>query len=218
LWKFLRKTKNKMAYKLIVGDASPSVQKIIQMAFPETNFELHFFEDGLEVIQSLGSINPDAVLISLSLPSRDGYEVGRYLRGRENFKKTALILLRNAFETLDLEKLRGLECDEIVLKPFDSEKLARTVREIIDRKKGPHSFPEESFLEESAAPAALPLFEEEEFAPSPLTTSEGDLEEKVKHLLKEEVLSMERELEKRLRVTLRAEFQRVLDAASKKTP
>jgi DNA-binding response OmpR family regulator len=207
-----------MAYKLIVGDASPSVQKIVQMAFPEKDFDLHMFEDGLEVIQSLGSINPDAVLLSLSLPSRDGYEVGRYLRGRENFKKTALILLRNAFEALDLEKLRGLECDEIILKPFDSEKLARTVREIIDRKKGPHSLPEESFLDEAAAPAALPLFDEEEFAPPPLTTSEGDLEEKVRHLLKEEVLSMERELEKRLRATLRAELQRVLDAASKKTP
>jgi DNA-binding response OmpR family regulator len=207
-----------MAYKLIVGDASPSVQKIVQMAFPEKDFDLHMFEDGLEVIQSLGSINPDAVLLSLSLPSRDGYEVGRYLRGRENFKKTALILLRNAFEALDLEKLRGLECDEIILKPFDSEKLARTVREIIDRKKGPHSFPEESFLDEAAAPTALPLFDEEEFAPPPLTTSEGDLEEKVRHLLKEEVLSMERELEKRLRATLRAELQRVLDAASKKTP
>ncbi len=207
-----------MAYKLIIGDASPSVQKIIQMAFPETDFELHPFEDGLEVIQSLGAINPDAVLLSLSLPSRDGYEVGRYLRSRESFHKTALILLRNAFETLDLEKLRGLDCDEIVLKPFDSEKLARTVREIIDRKKGPHSLPEESFLEEAAIQAAIPLFEEEEFAPSPLTASEGDLEEKVRHALKEEILAMERELEKRLRATLRAELQSALDAAAKKTP
>jgi len=207
-----------MAYRLIVADASPSVQKIVQMAFAETEFELHLFEDGQEVIQSLGAINPDAVLLSLSLPSRDGYEVGRYLRGRENFNKTALVLLRNSFETLDLEKLRGLDCDEIVQKPFDSEKLARTVREIIDRKKGPHSFPEESFLEEAAAPAALPLFEEEEFAPLPSTTSEADVEEKVRKLLKEEVLSMERELEKRIRATLRAELQSLLDAASKKTP
>jgi DNA-binding response OmpR family regulator len=210
-----------MACRVIIADPSVSVQKVVQMAFAAPDFEIHPFEDGLELLQSLGRVNPDAVLVSLSLPGRDGYEVGRCLRTREEFRRTGLVLLRNAFETLDLEKLRGIDYDEIVQKPFDSEKLARTVREIVDRKKGPHSFPEESLLEDIPATGTVPLFEEAEFAPPPPPACPpiaDDVEEKIRQTLQEEILSMERELEKRLKATLRSEVQSLLDREQRKKP
>ena len=92
------------------------------------------------------------------------YIAGRYLRSREDFKKTALILLRNGFDPLDQERLRGLECDDIVVKPFDSEKLALMIREMIDRKKGPVSCPEETLLEEASA-GDLDIHRAEEIGP-----------------------------------------------------
>jgi DNA-binding response OmpR family regulator len=208
-----------MPYKIIVADGSPLVHKVVRMAFDEPDFEVHAFEDGAEAVQAIGQLNPDALLLGLALARRDGYEVGRYLRSREDFKKTALVLLKNAFEMLDQERMRGLDCDEIVLKPFDSEKLARTVREIIDKKKGPHSLPEESLLNESQAGSARPLFDDSEFAPPDVPPSpEDELEEKVRSMLRDEILSMERELEKRLKASLRAEMLETLNKSWKKAP
>ena len=205
-----------MPYKVILAEASLSVQKVIQMAFSEPDFEVHTIEDGLQTIDSLARINPDAVLLSLALPSRDGYEVGRYLRSREEFRKAGLVLLKNAFEPVDAGRLRGLDYDEIVQKPFDSERLARLVREIVDRKKTPHSFPEEALIEESSAAGVLPLFKEEEFIPSPSSSPSGDeVEEKVRNMLRDEILSVERELEKRIKASLRAEFKEWLDREKK---
>ena len=205
-----------MPYKVILADASPSVQKVVQMAFSEPDFEVHTIEDGLQVIESLAGISPDAVLLSLALPSRDGYEVGRYLRSREEFRKAGLVLLKNAFEPVDAERLRGLDHDEIIQKPFDSEGLARLVREIIDRRKTPHSFPEEGLIEEPSPAGARPLFKEEEFMPSPSSSQPGDdVEEKVRALIRDEFLSVERELEKRLKSSLRAEFKEWLDREKK---
>ena len=205
-----------MPYKVILADASPSVQKVVQMAFSVPDFEVHTFEDGLQAIESLAGISPDAVLLSLALPSRDGYEVGRYLRSREEFRKAGLVLLKNAFEPVDAERLRGLDHDEIVQKPFDSEGLAQLVREIIDRRKTPHSFPEEALIEEPSPTAVRPLFKEEEFMP-PLSSSQrgDDAEEKVRNIIRDEILSMERELEKRLKASLRAEFKEWLDREKK---
>ncbi len=205
-----------MPYKLIVADGSPLVHKVAQLAFTPPDFEVHAFEDGLETLQALAQVNPDAVVLSVSLPRRDGYDVGRYLRSREDFKKTALILLRSALEPLDQEKMRGLECDEIVAKPFDSEKLARAVREIIDRKKGPLSFPEEALLDEASG--ARPLFDDTDFAPpEDLPAAEDSLDDRVRGILRAEILSMERELEKRLKSALRAELTEALAASAKKT-
>jgi DNA-binding response OmpR family regulator len=205
-----------MPYKVILAEASPSVQKVVQMAFSERDFEVHTIEDGLRTIESLARINPDAVLLSLALPSRDGYEVGRYLRSREEFRKTGLVLLKNAFEPVDGERLRGIDHDEIVQKPFDSERLARLVREIVDRKKTPHSFPEEALIEEAPAADVLPLFKEEEFIPPPSSSRPGDeVEGKIRNMLRGEILSVERELEKRIKASLRAEFKEWLDREKK---
>lgn len=135
-------------YKMIIADCSSSVQKAIELAFPGSEFEIYPFQDGLSVLESLSQINPDAILLSLSLPAKDGYEVGRYLRSQEQFKKTALLFLKGAFEPLDLEKIASLNSDGIVQKPFDSEKLALMVREIIDRKRDPLTFPEEPLFDE----------------------------------------------------------------------
>jgi DNA-binding response OmpR family regulator len=205
-----------MPYKVILAETSPSVQKVIQMAFSEPEFEVHTIEDGLQAIESLPRINPDAVLLSLALPSRDGYEVGRYLRSQEDFRKAGLVLLKNAFEPVDSERLRGIDYDEIVQKPFDSENLARLVREIIDRKKTPHSFPEEALIEDAPAEDVIPLFREKEFVPPPLSSRpEDEVEEKVRNMLRDEILLVERELEKRLKASLRAEFMEWLDREKK---
>jgi len=205
-----------MPVKVILAEASPSVQKVVQMAFSEPEFEVQTIEDGLQAIESLARVNPDAVLLSLALPSRDGYEVGRYLGSREEFRKAGLVLLKNAFEPLDAERLRGIDYDEVVQKPFDSENLVRLVREIVERKKTPPSFPEEALIEDAPAEDILPLFKEKEFFPPPLSSRLGDeVEEKVRSMLRDEILSVERELEKRLKASLRAEFTEWLDREKK---
>lgn len=197
-----------MAYRLILADPSPSVQKTVLLAFSEPEFEVQIIEDGLRAIEELSRTSPDAVLLSPILPSRDGYDVGRFLRSREELKKVALILLKNAFEPLDEERLNGLDCDCIVQKPFDSESLVRLVQESIDRRKVPPSFPEESLLEEWPSAGDLPLFKEEEFMPlPPLSRSAEGLESKVRIMLREEILAVERELEKRLKASLRADLK-----------
>ncbi|MGB7296774.1 MAG: response regulator [Candidatus Aminicenantales bacterium] len=205
-----------MPYKVILADPSPSVQKVMQMAFAEPEFKVQTIEDGLQVIEALGRIDPDAVLLSPNLPSRDGYEVGHYLRSRKELRNVVLILIKNAFEPLDGEKLNGLECDAIIQKPFDSERLVRLVRETVDRNKVPPSFPEESLIEDVPSAGVLSLFKEEEFIPPPLSSrSREDLEDRVRILLREEILLVERELEKRLKASLRSDLKEWLDKEKK---
>jgi DNA-binding response OmpR family regulator len=200
----------------MLADSSPTVQKVIHIAFAEPAFAVHSFDDGLEAIESLARIRPDALLLSLALPSRDGYEVGRYLRSREEFQKVGLILLKNAFEPVDEDRLRGIDYDQIVEKPFDSEGLALLVQEVVDRRKTPPSFPEEALLEENSPGSLLPLFKEEEYLPPFLPTQpEDEVEAKVRIMLRDEALSMEREIEKRIKASLRAELKEWLDREKK---
>jgi CheY-like chemotaxis protein len=129
-------------YKIIVADPSVSVQKAVQLALPEPNFRLFPVEDGTELLGAVEEIRPDAVLISTSLSGRDPFEVGRLLRVREEFRRVPLFFLKGTFESLDPSKPVP-ENDGVFQKPFDSERLAAVVLELIEAVTVPTTLPEE---------------------------------------------------------------------------
>jgi len=208
-------------YRIILADPSPSVQRTVQMAFPEPEFRLFAFEDGLDLLRSVPEVRPDAVILSPSLAGRDGYEVGRILRGREEFKRVPLLFLKGSFEPLDPDKFLASDYDGVIQKPFDSEKLAASVRELIEKKTSPSTLPEDpvwtgtSSPEGSGGPAGDPpklsREPEETSSLSPLGASHpgrtGLIDAGLRDLVRKEVLATEREIEKRVRARLLAELK-----------
>lgn len=209
-----------MPYRIIVADPSPSMQKIAQAVFPEPEFRIYPFEDGPSLLEAMDGVRPDAVLVSLSLSAPGGAEIGRALRGREGLGSFPVVGLRGGFEPADLERIKDGDYDRIVQKPFDSERLAAAVRELIARKTGPSTMPEEPVWppsgEPEEGPAALP----------PHERLPGDLREKLpsgppgrpddrdrlrdpgfREWVRSEVGGLEREIEKRLRAVLLAELR-----------
>ncbi len=201
-----------MPYKLLVADSSPSALRATQLAFAEACFEVYSFEDGMEVMNSIQAIDPDLALIGLSLSTRDGYEVARFMRSRERLKDIPVWFLKGAFETIETEKMAGLEPEGVIQKPFDSERLVREVKETIGRKKGPLTLPEESAFGSPGLPEPAEgpetVAEREPGALKALRSPEFEavLENKIRESVKREVLEVERELEKRIRARVLAEL------------
>ena len=194
-----------MSYRIVVADPGPSVQKAFQLAFPEPEFRLFFFEEGSRLVESIAAIGPDTVLLSLSLPGTDAYAAARAIGRLEALRNVPLFLLKGTFELVDRDKVEGIPLEGVIQKPFDSEKLVATVRDAIDRKVSPQTMPEEPPLEEPAAdpPAAgaAPLRR-----PGPASPGADALKAQVREIVREEVLEMERELEKRIRARILAEL------------
>jgi len=178
-------------YKIVVADPSPSVQKAAQLVFAEPEFRVFFFDNGASLLESVAGIGPDALVVSLTLPGREGYDVARTLRSRKPLATVPLIGLRGAFEGIDGDRNAPSDYDEVVPKPFDSERLAAVVRELIARKTGPSSLPEEPVWSGEMVPA-------EGTAPA------GSA---VRDVVREEIVAMEREIEKRVRARVLAEVK-----------
>jgi DNA-binding response OmpR family regulator len=184
-----------LPYTIVLADPSPSVQKAAQLVFAEPEFRLSVFEDGASLLEAADGLRPDAIVVSLTLPGRDGYEIGRVLRGRKELAATPLVGLKGTFESMDADRSAPPEYDEVVLKPFDSERLAVVVRELIARKTGPSSLPEEpDWPTEDKGPGAS----------APAAPAAGP---DLKAVVREEIAEMEREIEKRVRASLLAELK-----------
>jgi DNA-binding response OmpR family regulator len=181
-------------YRIIVADPSPSVQKTVQLVFAEPEFKVFVFEDGASLLESVADVRPDVLLVSLTLPGRDGYEVGRTLRSRKELENVPLIGLKGTFESLDTGRNPPAEYDEVVQKPFDSERLAAVVRELIARKTGPLSLPEEPLRPAAGGDSGAPT------PAAPGKTGPADAAgQGLKDWVREEMVGMEREIEKRVR-------------------
>lgn len=185
-----------MPYMIVLADPSPSVQRAAQLVFTEPEFRLTVFEDGASLVEAAADLRPDALVVSLTLPGRDGYEVGRVLRSRKELAAIPLVGLKGTFESMDAERPAPPEYDEVVLKPFDSERLAAVVRELIAWKTGPETLPEDPAWPSAEVPAGKTGL--------PPASASGP---EIQAIVHEEIVGMEREIEKRVRASVLAELK-----------
>jgi DNA-binding response OmpR family regulator len=187
-------------YKIIVADPSPSVQKAAQLVFAEPEFRVVFYDDGASLLESVAAVAPDALIVSLTLPGREGYDIARTLRSRKELASVPLIGLRGSFECIDSDRNAPSEYDEVLPKPFDSERLAAVVRELIARKTGPSSLPEDPVWPDEPGKSATS-------ATTGSTGSTAPAGQDVRAIVHEEIVDMEREIEKRVRARVLADVK-----------
>jgi CheY-like chemotaxis protein len=213
-------------HKIIVADASPTLQKAVQGAFPEAEFRLFPVANGTDLMAAAPEIRPDAILLSLSIDGRDAYDLARALRSRAETRRTPLFLMKGAFDVLDSGRIAIIEHDGIFAKPFDSERLVAEVRQAIEKRTTPTSLPEEPIWTEGGAEG-----EAQDASPKPASVpgrpgtgrrpgdeTAGDLVRRkgiapppsvVREWVRAEICELERELEKRIRARVIAELKGV---------
>jgi CheY-like chemotaxis protein len=210
-----------MSYRVLIADTSPSALRALHMAFQDSEYDLYTIQEGEQVMALLQQVQPETIVLAFSLPGKNGYEIAHLIRGQDQYRDIPLIFLQSAFEGLDEEALEGLDYDDIVQKPFDSEALADRIRTLIGGSRTPDSLPEEpevlhpkngeassgsppkgdSVLQPDSAGEDTSLIE------SLMPGAEGDLNERIRNQISREVFDMERELEKRIAAKVRAELK-----------
>jgi DNA-binding response OmpR family regulator len=206
-----------MPFHVLVADPSPSSVKAAELALPAPEFALRVFGDGLDAIESIRESMPDAVLAAFPLPTRDGYELGSFLRSQTGGNQVALLFLRGAFEPFDVTRIARVAYDGIVEKPFDGETLANLVRETIGQKREMPFLPEEPAIVRAAAaapglppPEGNPASPVPTAPPDPAAAVAGELEVKIRAIVREELRGLRPKLDKAAAEAVAAEVRRVL--------
>jgi two-component system cell cycle response regulator DivK len=81
--------------------------------------DLSFARDGHEAIHMAYEVQPDIILMDLTLPKLSGWEVVRSLKSDSLFKKTPILALTAHAMLGDRERALGAGCDDYCSKPID---------------------------------------------------------------------------------------------------
>jgi CheY-like chemotaxis protein len=132
-----------MPIRVLLADDSPAAARAVQAALPGPEFVVRIADEGARAARALAEFKPDAVLAAIGLPGRSGYELGALLREDPESRGVALVFLQGVVETLDVNRLSGIDHDGVVRKPFDSSALAGLFRRSIEKRREITSLPEE---------------------------------------------------------------------------
>ena len=106
---------------LIVEDVEMNRDLLVQLL--EDDYELVEAADGKEGLAKASSEKPDLILLDISLPEMDGYEVTRHIRADDAIKDTPIIAVTAHAMAGDEEKALEAGCSDYLSKPIDEDEL-----------------------------------------------------------------------------------------------
>lgn len=115
---------------VLVVEDEPILAALLGEALREAGFRVDTLDDGSRVADWVRAFSPDAVLLDLVLPGKDGFAVCSELRA---FSTVPLIMVTSRIEEID--RLRGLEigADDYICKPFQPREVVARVRAVLRR-------------------------------------------------------------------------------------
>lgn len=120
-----------MGTRVLLADDSITIQKLVEMAFADTDFELVCVSDGQQAIEKLAEFKPQIVLADAIMPVRDGYQVCEYLRHQPGYRDIPVVLLTGRFQPYDEARSKAVGITERIVKPFVQDQLVSLVRQLV---------------------------------------------------------------------------------------
>lgn len=117
-----------MSQKILVVDESPTIHKIVAMAFEGENIMVEGISRGEHALEFMVEYQPKIVLADIHLPGMDGYELCRQIKNSPLFGTTRVILLTSDFEDIDQVELEISRADDYISKPFKTEEILKKVK------------------------------------------------------------------------------------------
>ena len=117
--------------RVLVVDDEPSLAELVSMALRMEGWEIRSAGNGTEAVRTARDFRPDAVVLDVTLPDFDGFEVITKLRAETPTLPVLFLTARDAVE----DRIAGLTAggDDYVTKPFSLEEVVLRLRALLRR-------------------------------------------------------------------------------------
>jgi len=121
------------AQRILVIEDDPDIVELLQYNLEREGFEVLVAKTGEEGKAQAIKCQPSLILLDLMLPRTSGLDVCRELRGREDTKRTPLIMVTAKGEESDVVLGLELGADDYVTKPFSVKELIARIHSVLRR-------------------------------------------------------------------------------------
>ncbi len=128
-----------MTLKVLIADDSPTIQKIVTLAFGCEDATVECASDGETALDVIRAFHPDVVLADIVMPGYSGYELCQRVKEDPALAHIPVVMLTGTFEAFDEEEASRVKCDGRLTKPFDTNELIDTVHALAKHETAPQN-------------------------------------------------------------------------------
>jgi two-component system, chemotaxis family, response regulator PixG len=114
-------------YKVMCIDDSPTIIKAMQGFLDEELFQVLGVTDSLKALMQILRAKPDIILLDISMPNLDGYELCSLLRKHPEFRYTPIVMVTGRTGFIDKARAKLVKASGYLTKPFTQAELVKTV-------------------------------------------------------------------------------------------
>lgn len=117
----------KTTYTIACIDDSPTVLNAINSFLDDKSFNVVMIDNPVKALMQVIRSKPDLILLDVTMPSLDGYELCSLLRKHSSFKQTPIIMVTGNTGFIDRAKAKLVGASGYLTKPFTQSDLIKMV-------------------------------------------------------------------------------------------
>lgn len=117
--------------KILVVEDSKEIRNLLGEILEDEGYQVFYAENGLQALEQVPQVRPQLILMDLSLPEVDGWEVVQRLRATPDFITIPIIAITAHATKSDREKALEIGCNGYISKPFEIDIMLKCVAELI---------------------------------------------------------------------------------------
>ncbi len=119
--------------RILLVDDEPDFCSIVQGQLEKEGFEVELAYDGVEGLEKTYANPPDAIVLDVMMPEKDGYEVCKELKKNEKYCDIPIILLTAVASHVTSTRYShadgmSSEADDYIAKPASADEIIRSVK------------------------------------------------------------------------------------------
>ena len=124
-----------MSDRILLVDDDPDFLSLLSLKLKKTGYEIITCMSGREALELAESIMPEVILLDVTMPDMDGFEVKERLN--KNFITSSIPVLFLSANNATDAKVKGLQigADDYISKPFATRELIERINVVLKKKK-----------------------------------------------------------------------------------
>ncbi|MEW6519353.1 MAG: response regulator [Thermodesulfobacteriota bacterium] len=115
--------------KILVVDDNQDSRELVMKILGKKNYQLLEAYDGEDALNKIMTEKPDLVLMDISMPKIDGYEVTRRLKAMEEYQDIPIVALTAHAMKGDCEKALAAGCKGYITKPINIREFSQQIKQ-----------------------------------------------------------------------------------------
>ena len=122
--------------KILVVDDDPDLVESVTMILESRNHEVIQAYGGIEGLEKAKAEKPDAIILDVMMPDKDGYAVCKELKGDPEYSEIPILLLTSVVSQIPSSTYTSrmgmeTEADDYIDKPVEPGELAKLVERLL---------------------------------------------------------------------------------------